>query len=356
MEKFGFVIHPLKADDVARKFPFSKVLSDRLVESMIKVLPPFKGSHITGIESKLGTKAEGWFVCCPLTSRQMLELPTEDVIDVIVDSCNIAQELGAKVVGLGAFASVVGDKGITINDKVDIPVTTGNSYTVATALEGIGLASDIMGLDMRKSNILIVGATGSIGKACAKLLARNNKYLMLAARDKDKLNSLAKEIRTDYDTSVKVTVDLNSVLPEADIIITVSSAVESLIDVDLLKSGAIVCDVARPRDVAQEVVNKRDDILVIDGGIVEVPGEVKFNFDFGFPSGTSYACMAETMILALEERYESYSLGPDLDVDKILEISQLATKHGFKLASLRSLEREVSLQQVNRVRRIVNST
>ena len=34
-------------------------------------------------------------------------------------------------------------------------------------------------------------------------------------------------------------------------------------------------------------------------------GAVDFHFDFGFPPRTSYACMAETMALALEGRYES---------------------------------------------------
>jgi hypothetical protein len=38
-------------------------------------------------------------------------------------------------------------------------------------------------------------------------------------------------------------------------------------------------------------------------------GAVEFGFDFGFPSGRAYGCVAETMILVLEGRYESFSLG-----------------------------------------------
>ncbi|PRX31682.1 putative amino acid dehydrogenase [Orenia metallireducens] len=356
MKKFGFIIHPLDVSDIARKFPVSRFFSDRLLEKMLKVVPAFKASHITGIESVKGVKAEGYFVCCPLTARQMIELPTEEVIEKIIDAGRKAEELGAEIVGLGAFTSVVGDKGLTVAQNLNIPVTTGNSYTVATALEGIRLASDIMGINMGKSNILIVGATGSIGKACSKILARDNKYLMLVARREERLKELADELRTGYNVQVETGIDLNKLLPEADIVVTVSSSVDSLIDVSLLKSGAIVCDIARPRDVAEEIALKRDDILVIDGGIVEVPGEVEFNLNFGFPKGTSYACMAETMILSLEGRYENYSLGAELDLEKIIEISNLADKHGFRLSSLRSLEREVTLQQVSKVRRIVSST
>lgn len=44
----------------------------------------------------------------------MVELPEEFVMDRIIESGKIAQELGAKVVGLGAFTSIVGDAGITV--------------------------------------------------------------------------------------------------------------------------------------------------------------------------------------------------------------------------------------------------
>ncbi|GAB6139016.1 SDR family NAD(P)-dependent oxidoreductase [Halanaerobaculum tunisiense] len=356
MKQFGFVIHPLQAADVARKFPVAKAVPDRLVEKIIKLAPAFKTSHITGIKSRLDSRAEGWFITCPLTSRQMLELPTEEVIERIIAAGRKAEELGAEIVGLGAFTSVVGDKGVTVARELDIPVTTGNSYTVATALEGTKLACRMAGVDIKDQNVLIVGATGSIGQACTKLLAADSQQLILAARKQNKLEELAQEVTAGYSLDVKTTVKLNKYLPQADVIIAASSAVDNLLQVDLLKSGAIICDVARPRDVGKEVINNRSDVLVIDGGIVKVPGAVKFNLDFGFPVGTAYACMAETMILALEGKYENYSLGANLDCAQIKEINKLAKKHGFSLASLRSLDQELSLQQVNKVREVLSST
>src|SRR5207244_11874140 len=61
-----------------------------------------------------------------------------------------------------------------------------------------------------------------------------------------------------------------------------------------LRPGAVVCDVARPRNVSRLVYERRDDVLVIDGGVIEIPGEVDFGFDFGFPPRTTEACVAET--------------------------------------------------------------
>jgi len=89
---------------------------------------------------------------------------------------------------------------------------------------------------------------------------------------------------------------------------------------------------------------------VIEGGMVQVPGPVDFGFDFGFPPGKAYACMAETMILALEGRYEDYTLGKDIKLEQVEEIARLATKHGFRLAGFRSFERAVTEEQIDRIR------
>ncbi|MCL6624776.1 MAG: hypothetical protein K6T17_09215, partial [Fimbriimonadales bacterium] len=112
------------------------------------------------------------------------------------------------------------------------------------------------------------------------------------------------------------------------------------------------CDVARPRDVSRRVAEERPDVLVLEGGIVEVPGDVNFGFDFGFPPRMAYACMAETMILALENRPEPFTLGKKVSVAQVEEIRRLAEKHGFRLAGFRSFEKPVSEETIQRVRRL----
>jgi hypothetical protein len=69
MEKFAFVVHPITASDVSRKFPFTKNWSDGFVESLIKLsrLLRFPSSKIV---SSPYNESEGWFVGCPLTSRR----------------------------------------------------------------------------------------------------------------------------------------------------------------------------------------------------------------------------------------------------------------------------------------------
>lgn len=347
--QFGFIIHPLEIDDVARKFKFTKHLPESMLEAMLKYAPPITTSRITGIESDYNT-AEGWFVACPLTSRQMLSLPTDFVLKKIIAAAKRAEKLGAKIIGLGAFTAVVGDAGITVAKAIDVGVTTGNAYTVATALEGAFAAAELMDHKPDKAEFAILGATGSIGQACALVMARHVRHLTLIARSQPRLETLANRILQETGLVVQTSTDLDQTLPKIDVLITVSSSVEAVVQPKHLKPGAVVCDVARPRDVSRQVAEERDDVLVIEGGVVEVPGDVNFRFNFGFPPKTCMACMAETIILALEERYDDYTLGRDMTVEQIEEISALAKKHGFKLSGLRSFERGLEPSEIEAVR------
>lgn len=345
MGKFGFIIHPLCINDFSRKYTFAEKLPERFVKKVMEKLPPVKVSHITGIESPEG-KAEGVFVAVPLLPEQILGLPADFVERKIIKACRMAQEQGAQIVGLGAFTSVVGDKGVSISQALDIPVTTGNSYTVATALEAVREACTAVGRVLMDSEIVIIGANGSIGSACAKILARETKYMTLVSRDINKLEGLACDIMQETGLAVHTTNQPEGPLKRADIVITVSSSVDTIIQPEHLKRGAIVCDVARPRDVSAQVAEKRKDVLVIEGGIVQIPGNVNFNFNFGLPPGTCYACMAETMILAMEDRFADYSIGSRLELEKVDEISGMAKKHGFKLAGFRSFDRFIGYKEL----------
>ncbi|MBC8139065.1 MAG: shikimate dehydrogenase [Fibrella sp.] len=353
MQRFAFIIHPMEPKrDISRKYPFVKYLPDFMVEEAARRIKPKMVSHITGIRSLTGEEAEGWFIGCPLTPKQLVGLPHEEVYNRLVQCGEIAAELGAKIIGLGALTSVAGDGGITIAKRLPIAVTTGNSYTVATAVEGAKRGADLMGMPLEECTVAVVGAAGSIGQTCATLLARDAKAMVLIGRDAAKLEPVAKAIRElSPDCTVSVTGDVTMGLRDADVIVTVTSAVDAVILPEHLKRGAVVCDVARPRDVSVRVAKERDDVLVIEGGVVSVPGDVEFGFEFGFPPKTAYACMSETMMLALDGRYESFTLGKTVSVAQAEETQRLAAKHGFKLGGFRSFEKAVNEEQIARVRK-----
>ncbi|MFY9140871.1 MAG: hypothetical protein WBJ83_10375 [Thermacetogeniaceae bacterium] len=354
MNKFAFIIHPIDLEYITKNIKVLKFVPGRVAEWIVSRFPCYKASEITGVVSPYA-ETEGWFIVCPLTSRQMLELPEEYVLGRIIEAGKVAESLGADIVGLGAMTSVVGDAGITVARNLGIAVTSGNSYTVAMALEGTRKAADYMGIDIKKAEVVVLGATGSIGSVCARILAEEAGSLTLVAPKHSQLQRLAHEILHETGVAVRITTNNKAALRSADIVVTVTSSLEALIEPQDLKPGAVVCDVARPRDVCVKVASERPDVLVIEGGVVEVPGDVEFNFNFGFPPKTAYACMAETMILALEGRLENYSLGRELTVSQVKEIVRLGRKHGFKLAGLRSFEHALTTEDINRIRELANS-
>ena len=347
-------MHPLEAKrDIARKFPIARFFSESTLEWALKHKKPFEVSHITGVQSPTGSEAEGWFIGCPLTPRQFHTLPFDFVAKRIIESGKIAEELGAKIIGLGAHTSVVGDGGITVAKSLNIAVTTGNSYTIATAIEGSLKSAKLMGIDLSTARLAVVGASGSIGRTCALIMARQISSINLVGRQLEPLNKVAEDISAQSNAVVKVFTDVATGIRDADIVITVTSAIDAVIHPSDIKSGAVVCDVARPRDVSVLVSKERNDVLVIDGGVVAVPGDVDFHFSFGFPPKTAYACMSETMILALEGKYENFTLGKEVSVAQVDEITTLAEKHGFKLAGFRGFEKAITDEHIANVKKNV---
>jgi len=360
MQKFAFIIHPIDARrDVGRKYPLARYMPVRLIEWYIQRKNPMVVAEINGIRSRTGVEARGWFIGCPLTPRQMLTLPAEFVSEKLERCGNIAKSLGAGILGLGAFTSIVGDGGISLAKRLPgLAVTTGNSYTVATALEGAKQGAEMMGHTLSESRVAVVGANGAIGATCAEVMAREAGELSLIGRDEGRLKALAERLSQSGGAPILTCTDVAAGLRNADIVITVTSAIDAVIHPSDIKRGAVVCDVARPRDVSVRVAKERNDVLVIEGGVVAVPGEMRVpladkpsqEFNFGFPPGTAYACMAETMTLALENRYESFTLGKEVSVAQVDEISTLAEKHGFHLAGFRSFEKAVSPETIDRIR------
>ncbi|MCZ7543623.1 MAG: shikimate dehydrogenase [Anaerolineae bacterium] len=348
---FAFIIHPINPKaDVARKWPWlGRLLSERQIDFFSHFFPPVYISEITGVRSEAtGVEARGWFIAAPYTPRRMLELPVDAVYKKIIACGRMAERFGARILGLGAFTSVVGDAGVTIARVLDVPVTTGDSYTVHIAVASIREAARVMGISLEGATAAVIGATGSIGAACAELLAREVPDLLLIGRRPEALEAVRARCEGRR-ARLRTSLEVNDIR-EADLILTVSSAIGPLINPAQLRPGAVVCDVARPRDVAASVAQARDDVFVYDGGIVEVPGPVDFHFDFGFPPGMAYACMAETMALALEGRFEDYTLGKTIQVEQVDEIAGIAARHGFRLNGFRSFERDVTDAQIARVR------
>ena len=175
INKFAFVIHPLDVRFIhaAPMFRWTKIFPNSLTEALAAYMPPIYISRITGGQSPVtGQKIEGYLFSLGATPRQMMKHGERLTYEQLNKCARMAERMGARIMGLGAFTSVVGDAGITVAHEADIAITSGNSLTVAATLEAAKQAVIKMGAtDLTKGTAMIVGATGSIGSVGARLLA-----------------------------------------------------------------------------------------------------------------------------------------------------------------------------------------
>jgi len=137
------------------------------------------------------------------------------------------------------------------------------------------------------------------------------------------------------DAKIVCSTHYDDLLHEMDMIVTsTSGAGKKVLDITKVKPGCVITDVARPLDLPPEEVAKRPDVLVIESGEIELPTKVKGLKSIGLPPNVIYACLAETIVLALEGRFEVFTIGRDTEWEKVKEIYKLGIKHGMKLSAI----------------------
>ncbi len=346
IRRFAFVIHPLSQDFIRKGFPIPKATPKFImdqVETLAAHMPPMVYCKMENIISPTGAEAEGWLISVGGTPKEMLSRSPEFTYRRLLHAAKIAQGLGAQIMGLGAFTKVVGDAGITVARRAPLPITTGNSYSASGALWAAADAMKRMGLVPIERNgkrlqakTMVIGATGSIGSVSARLLAMAFDEVVLAGRDLKTLEKLKASILKDTpDAKIVCSTDYDSLLGDMDMIVTsTSGAGKKVLDIMKVKPGCVITDVARPLDLPAAEVAKRPDVLVIESGEIELPSKMRGMKSIGLPPNVVYACLAETITLALEGRFEVFTIGRDTEWDKVKEIYKMGLKHGMKLSAI----------------------
>jgi len=406
--RFAFLVHPV---DVQNYSDFDQSLASLGTEQIEDLssrwndlVEPFVISSAR-IVDKRGWSAYGDFICVPRTADQLLADPKQALTE-IADAVELAVRRGAKIVGLGAYTSVVTMGGRQLLPYTDVALTTGNSYTVVSGVEAVLTAAGKLGLELDRAAGAVVGAGGAIGKAVAVLLSEKLQRLILLGNpsrpEKSEHRSLKVAVEIirhlhDLATSgrsfapgtlgayvanlsdlpetesltawleyvrrllqkgapITLTVERDKYLPQADIVVAATSSLDRLITPANLKQGAVVCDLSRPSNVSEAVLEERPDVLVIDGGVIAMPNSPDLGWNFGFEKGTGFACMSETIMLAIEKDYQHSSLGADLNVKQLEKMRQLADQQGFSLAGFRNFDRPLDPAVWTRVAKLKNTS
>jgi predicted amino acid dehydrogenase len=279
----------------------------------------------------------------------------------LLDAARMAKSLGAQLMGLGAFTKVVGDAGVTVARRAPLPITTGNSYSASGALWAAHDALLRLGLVAKPSRgervprfkAMVVGATGSIGSVCARMLVTVAEEVYLVSPEAAKLLSLKESILKETpDAKIFLSARADKDIADMDMIVTATSgAGKKVLDIMKVKPGCVITDVARPLDLPPSEVAKRPDVLVIESGEILLPGSVQMK-NIGLPKNVAYACLAETVVLALEGRFENFTVGRNIEWERVREIYRLGRKHGMRLAAISGANGPFTDADFRRVRRL----
>lgn len=315
----AFMIHPMTLKDFwqTRRFAWMRplvergVLSEKTVRQFADEVRPMKVGELRGIRTAQGQEIRCYLISSPLLPDRFRDAP-ELATRRAIEGARLAQELGASVFGLGAFWSVVGNKGVDVQAAVpDITVTNGGAYTSGTikaAIPGILTHFAETGRDLKAATAGIVGANGVVAFGIARTIAPQVGRLIMIGRDPEKLERSANTLRRANKTTEIVTTTSYDTLKDADLIFTATSDPNPVVFPQHVKPGAWIFDEGRPADV-DESVARVPGVRVIPGGVVRPPGGMTSNIDLQFGEGAVPACLAETLIIASTGEYERKSLG-----------------------------------------------
>jgi predicted amino acid dehydrogenase len=187
-----------------------------------------------------------------------------------------------------------------------------------------------------------------------QLIAPKVKHVILVARNQTRLSKFHESIKDELPCSSSFTTDISEAVRQGQLVLTATSSTQDVIQPEDLQTGAVVCELSLPHDVSRRVAELRPDVLVTEGGNMLVPGNVRFErvrepgleWDTNLPPRTALACMSETMVLALENRLESYTLGRGIELEKVIEIEQMAQRCGFTLADMRAFDTAITPEKI----------
>jgi predicted amino acid dehydrogenase len=150
------------------------------------------------------------------------------------------------------------------------------------------------------------------------------------------------------------TIDRAAALADADIVLVATSSETTLVDPRELRPGTLVCDVARPPNVAHADLDASG-VLVFDGGLVRPPAAIDLGPFQTLPADLCWGCLGETMLLALARETRDFSIGSKLSLADADHVATLADRHGFVPAPAQWYGKMLDPAQVDRVAALVRN-
>jgi len=318
--------------------PGLRPLPDDEIRDILPWIPPRAVCHVE-VGSVTGAKARGLYIDSFIPPGRLEAAWVHDNLARVRAAAACAIQARARIVSLGGFSSILIEGNFDqLPERHDTVFTTGNTLTVGFIVQGIRRMCALEGRDIRRSTLLIVGATGDVGSGCARCLAPAVKRVLLNARNVERLGRLAAELEADG-VEVETATDLQRFSVEADVVICAASLASPSLLLGRIASHALVCDAGYPKNLSCH--ENAAGASIFFGGLGQIAGGLRFTPDFHgilnrhpFPD-VVHGCLLEGMALALEGRFEPFSRGRgSITPQRVAEIETIAARHGICLAPL----------------------
>ncbi|XQE68671.1 aminotransferase class III-fold pyridoxal phosphate-dependent enzyme [Pseudomonas sp. P3C3] len=347
--------------------------------------------HARQVYNDQGDYVEGWLVGSLLQPRDLMRLSLSKRRKLLDNYLDAVRPLGVDFVGLGAYTSVISNAGLdVVNDSFH--TTTGNSLTAMVGVDALLSTCANRGAPLAKRLTGVIGAYGSVGRLASLRLGKFSEHLVLlgnsanqgamqelrlvggelyaaalrgihgghpsgigksltavlTAQQVEQLldrdlgdDAQLRELFDAVDARVRehtvqppvvVASDLGHWLPKLEAVLSATSNGSAFIDPATLHHNAIICDCAQPPDIGRTSLPQRPDVTVIEGGLIHLPER---DYRFGnqnltdLPTGVTFSCLAETMVLTMAGKTRDYSIGKRPPLEEAEAIFELALHFGF---------------------------
>jgi fatty aldehyde-generating acyl-ACP reductase len=313
-------------------------LPDEEIRDILPWIPPRAVCHVE-VESTIGTTARGLYIDCFIPPDRLGSDCVHENVARVRAAAACAIKEGARIVSLGGFSSILIEGNFDqLPARHRTVFTTGNTLTVGFIVQGIKKMCALEGRNLRRSTLLIVGATGDVGSGCARCLAPLVKRVLLSARNEARLRRLAAELQSDG-IDVQIGTDLEQFSAKPDLVICAASLASPSLLLGRVAPHAIVCDAGYPKNLSPNT--HMPNAKIFFGGLGQITAGLSFTPDLHgvlnrhpFPD-VVHGCLLEGMALALESRFEPFSQGRGfITPERVEEIETIAERHGIYLAPL----------------------
>jgi predicted amino acid dehydrogenase len=316
--------------------PCHAPLTEAELREIVPWIPPRTVSRLTVAPGPDAARLHGVYIDTFITPDELARRPTRRVLDKVRDGIKAAEREGVRVATLGGFTSILLESMVLESNGV-VALTTGNTLTAALIVRGVERALRVLGRDLQAETLLVIGATGDVGSACARAFAGRTRKLLVAARNKERLESEAAQLRTCG--GVDASTDVSFLLAQSTVVIAAASTAEPTFALDACLPGVVVCDAGYPKNIRIAPGAARRYVFwggmgVLAGGLKSEDGLHEQFYRFPVANAV-HGCMLEGAVLAMAGRFESFSTGRGrITPQKLEEMWRLAELCGVSPAPL----------------------